>query len=490
MESFLHTLKVIGLILVVIFSFNVIIFVHELGHFLAARWRGLVVDRFQIWFGKPIWKKTINGVQYGLGWIPAGGFVALPQMAPMESIEGENSGRDKPLDPIKPIDKIIVAFAGPLFSFLLALFAAVVVYFAGKPANFEENQVVGYVEKDSPAAVAGLKEGDKITEINGSPVDGFYGNLDAITESIIFSKGDELHITVERPGEGELYLTSGFEVDEGGILKRDGVRRIGIAPEGEAIVGGVFKGGPAEFSGFKAGDKLLSVNGEDVLSIFHFSKLIKENGDKPSTVKVLRDGEEIELKTMALVPSNGYQVDPTKDPQPMIGITWQGYAREQQLVYPSPLKQISDSGRMLFVTIDRLTTPKSGIKLEHLSGPVGIGKMKYQILLGDFPLRQILYFWVIFNINLAIFNMLPFPVLDGGHITMALAEMIRKKPLNTQMLEVVQTGFVLVLLGTFVFITMKDSFSGMGAEAPERKGPKEPEFDLTTLKALTASSTN
>ncbi len=103
------------LLLIVVALFNVIIFVHELGHFLAARWRGLRVDRFQIWFGKPIWKKEIYGVQYGLGWIPAGGFVALPQMAPMEAVEGKNREpgaleEDKEtLPPVKPLDKIIVA---------------------------------------------------------------------------------------------------------------------------------------------------------------------------------------------------------------------------------------------------------------------------------------------------------------------------------------------------------------------------------------------
>ncbi|HVJ45175.1 MAG TPA: site-2 protease family protein, partial [Luteolibacter sp.] len=108
MDTLYPILKGAAILLVVVMCFNVIIFVHELGHFLAGRWRGLKIDRFQIWFGKPIWKKEINGVQYGLGWIPAGGFVALPQMAPMESIEGGNKD-EKPLPPISPLDKIIVA---------------------------------------------------------------------------------------------------------------------------------------------------------------------------------------------------------------------------------------------------------------------------------------------------------------------------------------------------------------------------------------------
>src|SRR6267378_2179141 len=108
-------LKVIFIILEVLVLFNLLIFVHELGHFLAARWRGLKVDRFAIWFGKPIWKAKINGVEYALGWIPAGGYVALPQMATMEVIEGKSESPAEPRPPVSALDKIIVAFAGPLF---------------------------------------------------------------------------------------------------------------------------------------------------------------------------------------------------------------------------------------------------------------------------------------------------------------------------------------------------------------------------------------
>src|SRR5246127_3915099 len=120
-------LKVIFIVLEVLLLFNLLIFVHELGHFLAARWRGLKIERFAIWFGKPIWKTKINGVEYALGTIPAGRYVYLPQMAPMEMIEGKAEGTaSEPLPNISALDKIIVAFAGPLFSFLLALAFAVV----------------------------------------------------------------------------------------------------------------------------------------------------------------------------------------------------------------------------------------------------------------------------------------------------------------------------------------------------------------------------
>ena len=118
MDSILSVLATIAIIFGVVMLFNFMIFIHELGHFFAARWRGLYVDRFQIWFGRPIWKKTVNGVQWGLAWIPAGGFVSLPQMAPMEAIEGR-AELPKDLKPVTPLDKIIVAAAGPAASFLL-----------------------------------------------------------------------------------------------------------------------------------------------------------------------------------------------------------------------------------------------------------------------------------------------------------------------------------------------------------------------------------
>src|ERR1043165_1642236 len=124
-------LKIIFIFLEVLVLFNLIIFVHELGHFLAARWRGLKIDRFAIWFGKPIWKTKINGVEYALGSIPAGGYVSLPQMATMEAIEGKGESSGQPLPPISPLAKIIVVFAGPLFRFLLALLLAAIVCVGG-----------------------------------------------------------------------------------------------------------------------------------------------------------------------------------------------------------------------------------------------------------------------------------------------------------------------------------------------------------------------
>src|SRR5258708_14146130 len=110
---FLKVLSFLRVLLEVLFIFNLIIVVHELGHFLGARWRGLVIEEFGVWFGKPLWRRKIGGVWYSLGSIPAGGFVKLPQLG-MKAVEGESETPTEELPRIKPIDKIIVAFAGPL----------------------------------------------------------------------------------------------------------------------------------------------------------------------------------------------------------------------------------------------------------------------------------------------------------------------------------------------------------------------------------------
>ena len=182
--------------------FNLLIIVHELGHYLAARWRGLVIERFGIWFGKPIWKKKIDGVDFCLGCIPAGGYVALPQMAPMEAIEGRNEAERQNLPPVSVSDKIIVAFAGPLFSFTLALVFAGAVWIIGRPVSEKETATtIGYVHKDSPAEKVGLLRGDKILEVDGHRIVRFAGVGDSVTWRVWSSEGEAIRIKVERAGK-------------------------------------------------------------------------------------------------------------------------------------------------------------------------------------------------------------------------------------------------------------------------------------------------
>jgi regulator of sigma E protease len=455
-------LQVILLIVVVLTIFNIIIFVHELGHFLAAKWRGLRIDRFQIWFGKPIWKKEINGVQYGLGWIPAGGFVALPQMAPMESIEGTNAD-GKPLAPITPGDKIIVAFAGPLFSMLLALLSAVAVWGVGKPKDFIPSQIVGEVVEGSPAQIAGMLPGDKITHLNGEPVNGFAGTLDSITEGIILSKGKQIEFTIERPGvSAPLTLVSEFQTRETKWFQRGGLRQVGIVPEFDHIaIGSIAPGSPAARAGFKENDTLVSMNGRTFLDDASAVAFIKETGANPIVFEISRDGKPLTLTATPQVPLA------PEGKGPMLGLGFYNAPYHNiAIVHPPPLQQVGDSLRMMWATITSVVAKDSSIGVGHLSGPVGIATLQYQLLQMDDGWRRILAFMVLFNVNLAVLNMLPFPVLDGGHITLALLEKLFRRPVKARPLEVLQTFCALALISLMLFVTSKDIGDRFGHGPP------------------------
>lgn len=471
METILHIGKVVLLILAVLMIFNLMILVHEWGHFLAARWRGLKIEKFQIWFGKPIWKKTINGVQYGLGCIPAGGFVALPQMAPMEMLEGHTSEDGEKLPKISPLDKIIVAVAGPVFSFLLALFFAFIVYLVGKPVDsISATKIIGWVEFDSPAAKAGLMPGDEVLSVDGYDVQGFYGPIDTIMERIVHSREDTIHFVINRNGE-KLDLYPGYEIPESSAMERAGFRQIGIAPQSPTLIGKVLKGSPAALAGVKEGDKILSLNGIAIMAPDAVSNIVKDSEGKVlrmvverSTNKGTAELPELlkEEKTFDVTPVL-IKFDPEEEEERFsIGIMPYG-DKSWSTMRPGPMEQVTDGAKVIFRTLAALFSPKSDVGASHLSGPVGIGNIYYRLLENpERGLQMALWFSVLLNVNLAMLNMLPFPVLDGGHITMAIMEAIRRKPLNFRALEYIQAACALLLLGFMAYVTIFDSRDAFG----------------------------
>lgn len=446
-------IRTVGLILGVILLFNLMIFVHELGHFFAARWRGLYVDRFQIWFGKPLWKKKVNGVEWGIGWIPAGGFVSLPQMAPMESIEGE-SDLPKDLPPIKARDKIIVAFAGPLSSFLLAVLFACVVWGVGKTEIRDSGTTVGYVQPGSPAESAGILPGDKILAVDGAPVTEWAGNMEGVVERIMLGENPTVRFTIQRPGvETPLEIDSTYTIPEKSWWERRGMRKVGFLFAARSIVDGTLPGSPAEKAGLKKGDEIVALNGVKIWT--PLTVIDEMQKGEPVTLTIQR-GEEKPFDIVAKpeLPLNAAEIEGIK---PILGIAWgDGDAVKTVKEHPTPWEQIGRSLTWMKLTMEKIIAPGSDVGVQHLSGPVGIGTQFYNMLTMPEGWLLALWFAVILNVNLAVLNMLPLPVVDGGHVVMGVVEGIKGKPMNGRLLEWVQTAFAFTLMGFFLFVTMKD----------------------------------
>jgi len=542
-----NILKFLFICLEVLIFFNLMIIVHEVGHFLAARWRGLVIEKFGIWFGKPIWQKKINGVVYSLGSIPAGGFVALPQLAPMEVMEGKVETPREQLPPISALDKIIVAFAGPLFSFLLALVFACAVWIIGRPISEPEGTtVIGFVAPDSPGEKVGLKAGDNIDSVDGHKVRRWGGmGSDSVMWRVVRSEGETIPIEVVREVNGKkehLVFHPKPVVPETTFWSRKGLRQILIEPKetpvvakvdagsaaaavgiqpgdaivaadgaplytpedfskafaahpgepvrftvernkqtielpplkyGAAVIMNVPKGMPAAEAGLKPNDRVIAINGQPVVSAIKLSETVRGSGTQPITLRIDRDGKQRDVQVTPVAAVN--------EARPMIGVEWQddfGMMFKPggitKLDNPKPFDQIRKAGLMIVETIRAIASPKSSVKLQHMGGPVMMMRVYYSFFERAFAEGWRLAFWfsVVLNVNLALLNMLPIPVLDGGHITLALVEAVRRRPVNVRLLEYVQTACAVLIIGFMIYIAFFDVQELFVGSGPRRAHPK------------------
>lgn len=429
--------------------FNLLIFVHELGHFLAARWRGLKIDRFAIWFGKPIWKTKINGVEYALGTIPAGGYVSLPQMATMETIEGKGDSSGQALPQISALDKIIVAFAGPLFSFLLALTFAFVVWIVGRPVSeAETTTTIGYVEKDGPADKVGMRPGDKILEVDGQPVSKFMGMGDSVMWRIVRSTGDTIPVKVEREGKILTFNPTPIK-EETKFWQRKSLRQVRILPAESAIIAEISPNSPAAAAGLNHGDRVVQVNGMPLHYFGELSEYIEEHPNNKLDLTVQREGRTFQVSLTPEMP-----ISPPNQ-KPRVGIVWDANGKTT-LAHPGPIEQVDASVTAMFETFGALLSRHTDIKPQHLGGAVKIMDVYYRLFNSEQGWRLAIWFSVLMNVNLAVLNMLPIPVLDGGHILLALVEGVRRKPISAKVINVIQTSCAVLLIGFMLYIAFYD----------------------------------
>lgn len=533
MDSFLNVLSIIGSALFMVFFFGLCIFVHELGHFLAAKWCGLKVTAFSIGFRK-IWGKTWNGVEYRIGWFPFGGYVEIPQVDGDGAQVKDENGNEIDIPPAKPLARMITVVAGPLFNFIFGFLVAAVIWIVGIPQDtpnlkeievaaiqesspeykaglrkgdvivklngkefntswngifkeilttvgpvrmtvkrdgklfeisyvpavnkqvlrdeeiaypffFPKLPIIVYPGKDSPALAAGVLKGDKVLAVNGKRPT----SIDEFETMIDNSKGDPISLLIERNGK---------EITVSNILPKphfingiDGVWQVGVTYSPAAdkfIILNVAPGSPAEKAGLQKNDVISKLDGK-TFATMEFPKLVQLAGGNTMKLEVLRDGKPLQVELKAAFHryySIGVEYAYIAHPTP-----WQQFVNTMDLTW----KSMRAIGYSIGGTLG-LTEQATTVKPKHMSGPLGIGRILYRSVY-EGSLIQGLGIVVLITFSLGLLNLMPFPVLDGGHFVLAFLEIIFRKPIPKKFLNPISYAFVIIIIGFMLFVTFYDA---------------------------------
>ena len=493
-------------ILFVILFFGLSVFFHELGHLLAAMWRGMHIEKFSIGFGKRICGFKYKGIDFIIGLLPFGGYVALPQMEPVDEIQ---TSTGQPLEPAKPFDRIIVALAGPAFNIIFAFALGMIIWKAGVLGPAPTNQVViNSVIPDSPEDKAGLKAGDKLIAVNGQSFD------DTLVLRELLVLDSEITLTIKR-SEQELKIGP-YKTTASKDPKREGLPEQQFSWNStKAVVAGLSKDFPAAKAGIEVGDEIVSINGIKTHYIHEVSEEILSQEGQALKIGIIRNQQEQEIsltpkwqnglgivfadfpkifetrlqaKRSGLIEGDEFvslagqnfknteelrQFIKDKDGQklpisykrnnetinteiiigrPMIGVAWK---QDFAITHPTPMEQVTKVFKSTFRTLKALVSPDSNVGLKHMSSVVGISQNIYQAVSAQ-GLIFGLNFILMINVSLAIFNLLPIPVLDGGHIVFASLELIAQRKVPVKVLQPLYFVFVLLLITLMLYATTND----------------------------------
>lgn len=440
-------------VLILVFFFGFSIFVHELGHFWVALKLGFVVDTFAIGFGPAIWKKKVKGVLLRVNWLPLGGYVALPQLDPtgMEHVQGkQRDGKDgkkeieivdSDLPDIAPWKKILVSVSGALGNVLFAIVLAYVIYFSPSAITSESGPVAVSVDPESSAYELGMRSGDRIVAVNGKGVDSWY----KIKIEALLGIGADSRTVVTVQGDGG---KKDFEIDvtgtDSGMIELDGLDEMPLCVFDE-----VFPGGSGAAAGLQAGDAVRELDGVKVRDWNHFRDMVGECGGREIELVIDRNGSETRV---ALTPAYD-----EKYGRVMIGVSPVMQNVFPWMYYKKPFEQVSSDASLLFRVLKALVTPREARQAaKSVGGPVFIlfalwAAIKISVLNAVGFLRML-------NINLAIINLLPIPVLDGGHIIFSLWEWVTRRKLPPKLVAALVNVFVVLLVGLFALLIYRDAF--------------------------------
>ena len=430
---------------------GVLVAFHELGHFLAARWVGVKVLKFSLGFGPKLFGRKMGETEYLLSAIPLGGYVKLFGEDETEATTQED--RTRSFAHQRLWGKVLIVAAGPGFNFILAYFIFAGWLATGTPLfvpTFQDlTPDIEAMVPGSPADTAGIQIGDRVSRVNGRDISTRTELFDAVAKS----NGQALTLEIQRGEQVKTLTVTPTTTPGPHASAQEPGYYLGVE-ETPPLVTSVMQGSPAAKAGLQAGDHVVNIEGQTIHTWSQMTGIVKENPNRQLKVEVLREEHRVSL---TVTPSaekamvNGQSVEVGK-----IGISGPGRSIMRS---STPLLSLYDGlgatwGWTELTAIGLYKMVVGDISSKNIGGPLTIAKISGEA--AEQGASSVIFLIAILSINLGVLNLLPIPILDGGHLLFFLIEGILRKPLGERQREVAQQAGLVLLVGVMIFAFWND----------------------------------